>query len=254
MRPPGAFGEAAELLVRSVVDAEVRRDSHPRRQQLPAVHIVPSASAESAACDAVVRSVTLPVQLEAVELALLALERLPAPRRVLDARDVLAAVRLLVQWHCRISRLARNTSSIILSSKMTLSHPPRGRRALRSFLFGAPTPPYTEDAYFSDTALDGAALRALARIDSCTAAANAADSALRGGDGRPSLSLDDAVELVIEEELRDASCGEAVAGLEPRSVAGMDAVSRASRPDETSVAGVLQRQLGLNRARPWSAA
>lgn len=161
VRPPTVFGLIVEDFVRHVVNET--SDLQGSLDVVATSHIDPHQHSYTM----IVREVTIPVLLEAIDLALQTLDNTHIQQQI-TLEDVLGIVRLMVQWQCRLSQIAENTALLTMTSKWALSHPVVMKTELVAFLGSKIVPEKTGKV---GPWMDANARRAFLRIDECSAVA-----------------------------------------------------------------------------------
>jgi hypothetical protein len=200
LRPPGVFGRSMEDFVMQAFE------NHSKEMEdmlvIPTSHI-----GSEHTYTKVVRVATLPLLLEAIDLALLTVDGDYTADQI-NLEDILGVVRQLVAWHCHLSQVASDTALTTLSFGRAMSQPTRTAKGLTSFLSFAETDDTKEEVDMEDSAE-----QIVLRIDQCTTLAskfkNSEESARK---------LDDDVDRVIQEELRNDACRSTIPFLHTGSI------------------------------------
>lgn len=218
LRPPGLLGFVMEDFVKMqlnqssvvVIDGrEIPSDvvmgtSHINLSQHP--------------FDKIIRTATLPILLEAIDLALSTITEeysVDGKRYVwLSIQDVLGVVRLLVQWQCRLSSLTSHTALLTVSLRSTFAHPSVVGDEVKKFVnLGKYTEMEQADLEHqqrveekkhphikgSEPLVDGLAGQIVQRIDTCTAVA-----AQLSAQTPPRTSLAAMVDHVVKDEMQQS--------------------------------------------------
>jgi hypothetical protein len=191
LRPPGVFGRSMENFVTQVVD-------NHSTEKLDIFLLSTSHIESEHTYTKVVRVVTLPLLLEAIDLALLTVDGDYTADQI-NREDIFGVVRQLIRWHCHLSQVASDTALTTLTFGRAMSLPTRAGKALASFLSFADTDE-EEEADMEDNVK-----QVMLRIDQCaTLASKLIDSVESARD------LDDDVDRVIQEELQNDACSSTI--------------------------------------------
>jgi hypothetical protein len=155
----------------------------------------------------VVRVATLPLLLEAIDLALLTVDGDYTADQI-NREDILGVVRQLIGWHCHLSQVASDTALTTLTFGRAMSLPTRTAKALTSFFSFAETDDVKEEVDMEDSAE-----QIVLRIDQCTRLA----SKFKGSE-ESARKLDDDVDRVIREELQNDACSSTIPFLHTGSI------------------------------------
>jgi hypothetical protein len=185
VRPPGVFGGIMEDYVAQIVEKHDNGVDETTIILLPTSHIGLQHNYTK-----VVRVATLPVLLEAVDLALVTTDSGFTFDRI-TRDDILTVVRQLVAWHCRLSAIASDTALTTLHFARTMASPTRVAESLTGFL--SLNTPADDDEEGID--METNAQEILVRIDEIS-------SLVRSLDG----SLSEDADRIIQEELQRESC------------------------------------------------
>jgi hypothetical protein len=200
LRPPGVFGRSMENFVMQAVE------NHSKEKGDMLVIVTSHIELEHTYTK-VVRVATLPLLLEAIDLAMLTVDGDYTVDQI-NREDILGVVRQLVGWHCHLSQVASDTALTTLTFGRAMSLPTRTAKGLTSFLAFAET-----DDVKEEVDMEGSAEQIVLRIDQCTTLA----SKLK--DSRESArKLDDDVDRVIQEELQNDACRSTIPFLQDGSI------------------------------------
>jgi hypothetical protein len=200
LRPPGVFGRSMEKFVMQAVENHSKENVD--------MLVIPTSHIESEhTYTKVVRVATLPLLLEAIDLALLTVDEDYTADQI-NREDILGVVRQLVGWHCHLSQVASDTALTTITFGRAMSLPTRTAKALTSFLSFAET----DDAR-EEVDMEASAEQFVLRIDQCTTLAS------KFKDSEESArKLDDDVDRVIQEELRNDACRSTIPFLHTGSI------------------------------------
>jgi hypothetical protein len=200
LRPPGVFGRSMESFVTQAVENHAIEKVD--------ILVIPTSHIESEhTYTKVVRVATLPLLLEAIDLALLTVDGDYTADQI-NREDILGVVRQLVGWHCHLSQVASDTALTTLTFGRAMSLPTRTAKALTSFLSFAETDDVKEEVDMEDSAE-----QIVLRIDQCTRLA----LKFKGSE-RSARKLDDDVDRVIQEELQNDACTSTIPFLRTGSI------------------------------------
>lgn len=194
LRPPGVFGRSMVKFVAQVVENHAIEKVDTLL--IPTSHIELEHTYTK-----IVRVATLPLLVEAIDLALLTVDGDYTADQI-NREDILGVVRQLVGWHCHISQVASDTALTTLTFGRAMSLSIRTAKALASFLSFAETDDVKEEVDMEDSAQ-----QLMLRIDQCTALASKFKD-----------RLDDDVDRVIQEELQNDACSSTIPSLRTGSI------------------------------------
>lgn len=198
--PPGVFGRVLHDFAIQVVG--LYSDDETNAVLVPTSHIGTDHTFTN-----VVRVVTLPLLLQALDLALVTIDPSNASTVMINREDILGVVRQLVAWHCRLSEIALDTSMTTIYFGHTLANPTSADVTLAKFLS------LTDDADVENAQvvdMEENAAQVLMRIDECVALAHKIQAAVGPSS---QWQLQDDVDRIVEEELQRESCSSTIPAL-----------------------------------------
>jgi hypothetical protein len=200
LRPPGVFGRSMENFVtQAVANHAIEKVD---------ILLIPTSHIElEHTYTKVVRVATLPLLLEAIDLALLTVDADYTADQI-SREDILEVVRQLVGWHCHLSQVASDTALTTLTFGRGMSLPTRTAKALTSFFSFAETDDVKEEIDMEDSAE-----QIVRRIDQCTKLASKINDSEKSA-----RKLDDDVDRVIQEELQNGACSSTIPSLHTGSI------------------------------------
>jgi hypothetical protein len=198
-RSPGSLGHLMELIVTDLVN------KHKGDSQLELISTTP-VKPNNLKYSKLIQISIQPILLEATNLALGTVDS-EHPRDQITVADVLEIVRLLTNWHCRLTSTAGDYPLLTVTAKRILARPLDVAKAIASFL-GLEPPQGKSRSEKSDLFADHAFLL----IDECTDFLNSLNAKTyhnrRTNEGLPhSNDLNEMADQVIENELDSGECG-----------------------------------------------
>jgi len=213
LRPPGVLGRTLEEFIRVAVNRTMTRNNKEGGLRELSFELIGASHFEKDhPYTAIIRLATVPILLDAIDLALGVVEDgdgMVKQGQEIALDDILGTVRLLVRWHCRLSEAAEDTELLTITTQMVMSHPGAVQKNLDLFLGSKKQQPGRQHPHQDvseriEDELNGRAGKVLRRIDECSAVAILLQRRLAALNEKEIdfLGLEDLVDGVIKDEFQ----------------------------------------------------